>query len=127
MKATKKNMNCNFILLTEDNNISTSLLTDSKEKQIVLMVGPASPRRTQLGKQYLKQYDTLALNPQQPGALTSATRPSTSTPEPPLDKSKSKDIRFDKSLWTKTTEDLSALSSLTSLYNRKHPSMNDYA
>lgn len=44
-----------FLCAPEKYDTSTSLLTDSKDEHIVLMVDPV--RGTWLGKTYLKQYD----------------------------------------------------------------------
>lgn len=83
----------------------TSLLTDSEEEQIVFVADPVLVRGTRLEKACLKQYDIT--NPTKLLSNPSAdlVRPPLVS-EPPLDISKPKEARFDKSLCKRTADDL---------------------
>lgn len=66
----------------------------------------ATSTSTRLGKQYLKQYDAINPNNHQSNPSKDPITYALAR-EPPSGKSKSKEIRFDKSLRKRTTEDLS--------------------
>lgn len=61
IKAAKRNLNYNIILVTlDDNDASTNLLTDSEEEQTILKESLGLSKGTQSEKQYHKQYDAPA-------------------------------------------------------------------
>lgn len=101
---------------TRGYDISTSLLIDSEEEQIVLLANPALVRGTCSGKAYLKQYD--ATNPTKlPVSLFIDPTPPLSSPKLPLNKCKPKEVSFDKSLQKRVVEVLAALLSLISWHS----------
>lgn len=91
-------MSCPIIsLVIGEYDNSTSLLTDSKEEQIILLIDLAPVRGTQSWTTYLKQYNVvnptkLPISPSTDPALPWLAL------EPILNKSKPKEVRFDKSL-----------------------------
>lgn len=93
--------------IRDDNDTSTSFLTDLKEEQIILMTDETLANGTRSRKSYLKQLDTTNSANQQMGP-SKDTLLSLLVSEFVLDKSKPKEVRFEKSQRKWAAEDLAA-------------------
>ena len=99
-KPKLKGKSCNIVsLATDDDVVIIASLSDSEEEKLALVAQPdtSQPAGTQSGKPYLRQYDQTPDDTQQPTTSGTTAPVQASTPSPPLDKEKQKEVRFNKS------------------------------